>query len=166
MGDEAHVGLVDSHPESDGGADDDAFLAPEAGLVLPSSRRVQSRVVGQRRDAVPAEELRRLLRLLAAQAIDDPGIARVPFAQEREQLLLARLFQGDLVLDVRPVEARSEDLGVEKPEAALHFLAGQRIGGGRRRVGRPVWAALGATWGGVRIGTASSGAPAHTPGPG
>src|SRR3954471_7429035 len=118
MGDEAHVGLVDPHPESDGGADDDAFLAAEAGLVLPSSRRVQSRVIGQRRDAIPPEELRRLLRLLAAQAIDDSRIARMPFAQERKQLLLARLFQGDLVLDVGPVEARSEHLRVEKSEAA------------------------------------------------
>src|SRR4051795_13572668 len=103
MGDEADVGLVDSHPESDGGADDDAFLAAEAGLVLPSRRGVQSRVVGQRRDAVPPEELRRLLGLLPAQAIDDPGIARVPFAQEREQLLPARLFETDLVLDGWPL---------------------------------------------------------------
>src|SRR4051812_4593880 len=108
MGDEAHVGLVDPHAESDGRAEADAFLAAEAGLVLAPRRGVQSGVVRQRGDAVASQELRRLLRLLAAQAIDDSRIARMPFAQEREQLLLARLFQSDLIFDVGTIEARSE----------------------------------------------------------
>ncbi len=49
MGDEADVGLVDAHTESDGGAHHDAFLAQEAALVGGALRRRQAGVVGQGR---------------------------------------------------------------------------------------------------------------------
>src|SRR5207253_7413515 len=79
--------------------------------------------------AVALEELRRLLGLLAAQAIDDAGIALVACPHKREQLLAPRVLERDLVLDVRPVEARGKDLRLRESEPAEHLLARERIGG-------------------------------------
>ena len=127
--DETDVRFVDAHPEGDGGADDEALLAQEACLVFATLRRVEPGVVGRGGDAFAAQEIRRLLRLLAAQAIDDSGIALVAGAQERKQLLAPRVLERDFVLDVGPVEARGEDLRARKTEPAQHLLASQRVGG-------------------------------------
>ena len=77
MGDEADVGLVDAHAESDGGHHHDALLAQEAVLVAAAHIGVEPGVVGQRTDAFVVEPGRRLLHPLAALAVDDAGVAFV-----------------------------------------------------------------------------------------
>jgi len=59
--DEAHVGLVDAHPERDRGDHDDAVLAEEAGLVARPQRGVEAGVIRQCVDPLRAQMLGRLL---------------------------------------------------------------------------------------------------------
>src|ERR1041384_3876009 len=98
MRDEADVRFIDPHTERDGGADDEAFLAQEACLILPPLRRVEPGVIGQRGDALALQKLRCLFRLLPAQAVDDSRIAFVARPQEREELIAPRVLERDLVL--------------------------------------------------------------------
>ncbi len=127
MGDEADVGLVDAHAERDGRDHDEAVLAQEPRLVGRADPVVQPRVVGQRRDALCHEEIGGLLHRVAGEAVDDARLARVLGAQEIEQLLAGLVLGGDAVLDVGPVEAGDEVLGV------LEIEPGGDLGAGRRR---------------------------------
>ena len=52
---ETHVGLVDAHPERDGGGHDQALLMLEAALVFFPRLHFQAGVVGQRGVAVGIE---------------------------------------------------------------------------------------------------------------
>ena len=71
VGDVADVGLVDAHAEGDGGADDEAVLALEAGLGEAAVVGVEAGVVGERGVALVAERRGQRLGLGAAGAVDD-----------------------------------------------------------------------------------------------
>ena len=116
VGDEPDVRLVDAHPERDGGDHHQAVLAQEPGLVLRPDPGVQAGVVRQRGDPLARQPFRRLVDRGAGQAVDDPGVARVLAAQQFEQLLAGLVLRHDPVLDVRPVEAGHEVLGVGQLE--------------------------------------------------
>lgn len=132
MGDEPYVRLVDAHAERDGRADDEALLAQEPRLVPRTRARVQARVVRHRLDPVATEELGCRLHGLAGQAVDDARVALVLLLEEAEQLLLRVGLADDPVLDVGPVEARHEVLGVRHAEALGDLL----VRGVRRRRGQ------------------------------
>lgn len=129
MRDEPDVGLVDAHAERDGRADDQALLAQEAGLVRRAGARVETRVVRDSLDAVPAEELGRRLHRLAREAVHDARVALVLLLEEGEELLLRVGLRHDPVLDVGPVEARHEVLRVRHAQALGDLL----VRGVRRR---------------------------------
>ena len=114
---EAHVGLVDAHAERDGGDHHDAVLAEEPGLVRGAYRRVETRVIRQRIDALGPEEVGGLLDGLAAERIDDARRPRGLRADERQQLPPRVDLRLDAVLDVRPVEARDEVLRLGQPQS-------------------------------------------------
>lgn len=118
MGDEADVGLVDAHAEGDGGDDDQAVLAQEPGLVGGAGPRVEPRVVRDGLDPVVAEEVGGALDRVAREAVDDARVARVLLLEEGEELLLRVVLGDDPVLDVGPVEAGDEVLGVGQGEPA------------------------------------------------
>jgi hypothetical protein len=129
VGDEAHVGLVDAHAEGDGGDHDQPFLVEEAVLVGGAGFGCQPGVIGQRREALLAEEGGGFVDLLARQAVDDAGVATA-LGEEGQQLLARLLLGHDAVEDVRPVEARQEALGALQVQALDDFLAGAHVGGG------------------------------------
>jgi hypothetical protein len=87
VGDKAHVRLIDAHAEGDGGDDDDALAAQELGLVGAAHVGRQAGMIGQRVEALALQEGRGVVHLLAREAVDDTGVARVLGAQELEQLL-------------------------------------------------------------------------------
>ena len=128
--DEADVRLVDAHAEGDGGHDHPDLLHQELVLVLRARLRIQARVVRQGLDAVDAQQLRHLLHLLAAEAVDDAGLAGV-LADELDQVLLRVHLVADLVVEVRAVEGGLEHGRVRDAEVledvALHL--GRRRGG-------------------------------------
>lgn len=95
-----------------------------------ASGGVQSGVVGQRRDRVASQELRRLLHRLASGAVDDSAVARMLGAKQFEQLGARFPFRHDAVLDVGPVETGYEVLGRLQPEPGGDLLV--RLPGSRR----------------------------------
>src|SRR3954468_24705183 len=84
--DEAHVRLVDTHAESDGRDHDEAILALEA-LLVPAARfGLHAGVIRESRNALRLEEGRRLIGLLARQAVDDARFAGMLGTHEVEEL--------------------------------------------------------------------------------
>ena len=73
--DEAHVGLVDAHAERDGRDHHHAVLLQERVLVARAVGRLHAGVIGERVDALAAQERRELLGRLARAAIDDAAVA-------------------------------------------------------------------------------------------
>ena len=82
MGDEAHVGLVDSHAESDGRHDDKTLFLDEALLMSAADPLVQPGVIGKGLDALCPQPRRGVVHFLAAHAIDDAAFAAVARADE------------------------------------------------------------------------------------
>ena len=76
--DEAHVGLVDTHPERDGCHNHDSGFVREPLLVRLAYGFVQTRVVRERRYPLTDEPFGRLLDFFAAHAIDDAALTTVP----------------------------------------------------------------------------------------
>ena len=132
MDDETDVGLVDAHAEGDGRDDHLDVLHEEAVLVLGAGFRVQAGVIGEGLDAVDGEQLGQFLHLLAAQAVDDAGLAGV-LADEADDVLLGVHLVADLVVEVRAVEGGLEDGGVGDAEV-LEDVA-LDLGRGRRGEG-------------------------------
>src|SRR6266571_1505146 len=112
--------------------------ATVAAITIPSSLMKRSwcaaragfhaGVVGERVDAVSAEPGRGLLRLCPRQAIDDARFARVPRADEIEQLRACVLLFDDLVADVRPIETGDENARVVELEARDDFAPRGLVG--------------------------------------
>ena len=75
--DEAHVGSVDAHAEGDGGDDDVGALVDEGVLVARALVVGQAGVVGHRLVAGVGQRRRRLVDVLARDAVDDAGLAAV-----------------------------------------------------------------------------------------
>ena len=128
---ESNVGLVDPHAERDRRDHDHSVFAQEARLVGRPQSRVETRVVRQRGDAIPREELGGLLDGCPRQAVDDARLARVFGAQQLEELLLRRVLWRDAVLDVRPVKTRDEMPRIRQLQALLDLemrLLGRRRG--------------------------------------
>ena len=73
----AHVGFVDAHAESDRRDDHIHLLVQKLVLIGGARRRVHAGVIGSHFDIVGGQQLRKLLDLLAAQAVDDARLALV-----------------------------------------------------------------------------------------
>ena len=146
MCDKAHVGLVDAHAESDGRHHHHALLLAENGLVVGAYLRIHPRVVRQRADALLGQPLRRLFHLLARQAVDDAGVARLAVhvlgADEAQQLLARTVLLDDGVADVRAVEAGEKDARTRQRQPLDDLIARDGIGRGRERDARHVRKAL------------------------
>jgi hypothetical protein len=126
--DEAHVGLVDAHAESDRGDHHDALFAQETVLVQAAHVGVESSVVGQRSDAVLGEPAGGFFNFPARLAIHDPCVALVLVADKAQQLRSRVAFLDHGVADVRPVEAADEDARCAERQAFDDVAARQPVG--------------------------------------
>ena len=86
--DEAHIGLVDAHAESDRRADHANFVAQKRILIARARFGIEPSVVGRRRHARPHQRRRHRLGRLARLAVDDAGV--VVFADALARNMLAR----------------------------------------------------------------------------
>ena len=93
------------------------------------SLAVHARVIGKRRDALPAERLRQVFGLPARAAINDAAFVLVR-ADEVRELALRVALRAHGKLQVRPVEAVDEDRGRAREQAA-HDVAARGLVGGR-----------------------------------
>ncbi len=128
--DEAHVALVDAHAEGDGGDHDEDVVAGEGVLDAAALVGGQAGVVGGGRHAGRRELAGHFFGALAAEAVDDAGLAGAPVEEDLELVQrLALLHDG--VADVGPVEARDVARRVAEAQAGADVVARLRVGGGR-----------------------------------
>ena len=130
MGDEAHVRLVDPHPECDRGDDHDSVLVDEAILVARARIGVETRVIGQGLDPGLGERGRGILDLGARQAIDDSGVARVTLGDKGLQLRRRILLVDDFIPDIGPIKACDKARCAGQPKPVDDLLAGEFVGRG------------------------------------
>jgi hypothetical protein len=90
MGDEADIGLVDTHAEGDCRDDDDAFLAQEAVLVPNPRFGRQTRVIWQRRAPPLSQPGCGVLDRAPRQAVNNAGVFRM-LVTEKAQQIVARI---------------------------------------------------------------------------
>ena len=131
MGHEAHVGLVDSHPEGDRRDHDHAFLAEEAVLVRLALPLAEARVVGERVDAGVPEPLGGAVHSLSREAVHDPGLSLVALPEEGVELLARIVLRDHGVADVGAVEAADEDGRAPQSQPVHDLAAGGLVGGSR-----------------------------------
>lgn len=103
----AHVGFVDTHAESDRGHDHVGPLHQEVVLVGRTCLGIHTGVIGQSPDSVGYEQFRKLLDLLAAQAVDDAALALV-LLDVTDNLPVHIVLGPDFVIQVGAVERRLE----------------------------------------------------------
>ncbi len=142
MGDKAHIGLVDTHTEGDGGHHDHTVFAQKAVLIRLAHPAVQPGVVGQGIDAGIHQCLRHVLHPFARLAVDDSGVALVLALDEAQQLLHGLALLDDGVADVGAVKAADKGAGVLQLQAFQDVVAGQRVGRGGQRHARHARKAL------------------------
>ena len=132
MDDETHVRLVYAHAEGDGGHNHVHLFHQEQVLILRPGLGVQAGVVRERLDAVDGQQLGHLLHLLAAETVNDAGLAGI-LAQEADDVLLRIHFVPHLIIQIGPIEGRLEHLGILDAEI-LEDVA-LDLGRGRSREG-------------------------------
>ena len=77
MSDKAHIGLIDSHAEGDGGNDNYTLLAEKFALVICSGLRRQTSVVRKGIETLILQPVGDVLCFLSREAIHDASIVRV-----------------------------------------------------------------------------------------
>ena len=123
MGDEAHVGLVDSHAESHRGNHHHVFAGNECGLIGGAHLRVQSGVIGQ--DGPPGHErqlVRQFLHLAPGRGIDDAGAGLL--GHQGGQLPHRIVAVADGIADIGPVEPGDDQAVVGNAQLGQHVGAG------------------------------------------
>ena len=137
--DDAHVRLVDAHPERVRGNDGANVAIHEGGLDVVAMRIVEPGVIGERRDARPLQGERHLLHVATSRRIDDRHALMVAeHADQRLILLRVGLRGDDVIPEVRPVEPGDDRLRVLQPKLPRDVGTDVRCrGGGERNGGRP-----------------------------
>ena len=136
MGDEAHVGLVDAHPERHCRHNHHVFGIDECCLISRADPRFQPRVIGQRRAAARRQLFRDPLGFVAAGHVDDPrpGLLREePLELPRDTV--ARL---DPVADVGPIETGNHQPVLGDAELRQYVRSRACVGGRGQRQPRHV----------------------------
>ena len=141
MNNEAHVRLVYTHAERDGGDHDHPLLAEEAFLMLRAHLGGQARVIGQCRSARELQRLCRLLHLLPTHAIDHACFFLV-IAEERVKLTTLVCLGRHSIANLRAIEAGDETRRAIELQALGDLLAIAHVGCGGERHARHAGKAL------------------------
>jgi hypothetical protein len=122
--DEAHIRLVDAHPEGHRGDHHDPVLLEEGVLVPGPVRRTHAGMVGQ--GAIPfADQFsRKLFRRVARRAVHDAALLLVPL-DELEELPRRVLLGLHRQAQVGPVEPVQEDARLALEQALEDVAAGR-----------------------------------------
>ena len=114
-----HVGLVDTHTEGDRRHDHVDTLHQEIVLIVRACLCIHTRMVGKRLDAVCDQQLRQLLDLLAAEAVDNAALART-LLDETYDVAVDVVLGAYLIEEVGPVERRLEYRSVGHTQILLY----------------------------------------------
>ena len=108
MGDEAYIGLVHPHAESDGGDHHEPLLTQELALALRPLRSGEAGMVGECGHALLPQPFGGFVRLPTGKAVDDSGFAGVAILDEAQQAGAPGPLRRDGVTDVGAVEGSDE----------------------------------------------------------
>ena len=111
----SHVRLVDAHSEGYGGDNHVNILHQEAVLILSPHLRIQSSVIRNSLYTIDNQHIGQFLNLLAAEAVDNAGLAGILFYILDDILLRLHLVPY-LIIEIRPVERGLEYLRVLNAE--------------------------------------------------
>src|SRR5580700_5795733 len=111
MGDEADIGLVDTHAEGDCRDDDDAFLAQEAVLVPNPRFGRQTRVIWQRRAPPLSQPGCGVLDRAPRQAVNNVGFNDTPATEKAQQIVARILLRNYTIEQIGAVIACGEQPG-------------------------------------------------------
>ena len=137
-----HVGLVDAHAEGDGGDHHNALVAQETILVGAADFGLQPRVVGQRIDALGAQQAGNLFHALARLAVNDTRVALMLVRDKADQLLRWLLLLDNRVADVGAVKTADKRACALKLQPLQNIGAGQIVCGCGERDARHAGVAL------------------------
>ena len=137
VGNETHIGLIDTHTESDGGHYNHTVLAQKTLLILLSKLRAEAGVIGQGGKPLFGEPLGRVIHPLARQAVNDARLALVVIQNKAFELIPGiPLILTDVIANIRSVEAAVKDFCILQIETFNNFTAGGQVGGRRQRNAR------------------------------
>ena len=136
MGDEAHVGLVDTHAEGDGGDHHHIFAGDEGGLIGGAHRWLHAGMIGAHGPPAPPQRFGELLRRGAGLGIDDAGTGIG--GDEVRQLAGQAIARMDGIADIGPVEAGDDEAVARDAELDEDILARVRVRGGGERQARDI----------------------------
>ena len=120
---EAHIGLIDTHTEGDGGHDDVDVFHQEGILRLCTGGRVESCMVGRSLDVVGSQDGCQLLHLLARQAIDDAALTGMLLDKLDDVLIHILGLRPHLVIKVRTIKRTLELRSIEDTQVLLDVAA-------------------------------------------
>ena len=132
---EAHIGLVNTHTEGDGGHHDHALGSLKPLLAAPPLIGGQARMVGQRVETGLDEPLGGSLHLAPRQAVHDAGLAAA-LAQESRQFGPRAILHAHRIADIRPVESADEPFRAIELEPRNDLLARGLVRRGGERQAR------------------------------
>ena len=129
---EAHIGLVDAHPEGDRRHDDLDIIPDEGFLVAAALIILQPGMVGADGIAFAGEGFAQFIHLPPGETVDDAGLILVTF-QKAYGLDGGVALGCDFDIQVFPVEAGYELIRVGKVQGGFDVAAYARGGGGGQR---------------------------------
>lgn len=129
MENEADIGFINAHTESDGGDDDGDVVTDKLLLVETAVGVVEAGVVGEGVPAVALELLGELVDLAAGGAVDNAGLLLV-VVEEGEGLFKATRFGGDGEEKVFTIEAGDKFISIGDGKALFNVGADLFGGGG------------------------------------
>ena len=132
MGNKAHIRFVNAHAERNRGDHDNAVLPQESGLPGRTLLLRQTRVIRHRINALLTQVIRKLLRRLARQTVDNARLTRMLILDQLHQLPARRRLLRNPVLNVRPIKTRNKMARLTHGQPPRQFIMGSRGGGCRQ----------------------------------
>ena len=133
MNDEPHIGLVNTHTESDGGDNHIGFFHQEGILVFDAGLGIKAGMIGQSTYFVGLQEFCEFLHFLPAEAIYDTCLPRMALDELDDILVNILCLFPDLIIEVGTVERGDEGFRLIHTKVLLNV--GAHFGCGRRREG-------------------------------
>ena len=126
--DVSHIGLINSHSKCDSSYNYVDLFHQEIVLILRSRCRIHTCMISTGIDPVGLKYLSKLFYLLPAQAINDARLFRIVLDELYDVLIYILSFRTYLVIQIRTVERRLEDVCIHHSQVLLNIVLHLRRG--------------------------------------
>ncbi len=117
----AYVRLIYTHAEGNSSHNNSHFLVQKSILVLYTHLRVEARVVRRSLNAIQVQQVRQLLNLLSALAVNDARALGRLFDKCNE-LFLYLILRPNLIVKIVPIKRRFEECSVFNFQVSENIL--------------------------------------------